>query len=200
MTQLGIFTPDAVIAFFTATGVLLLLFKHGFCSSCESFELTWHEFCLKNISRWPAVLKRNVWCVEGRRMPHRADGSGMSCAPWDGNGPHNQLGLRITAALWVPLQSHPQTEGFSRAGLRSTRLKEKEKKNKLETESRWIYMICLRAVIKLRRPETEKHEWAFRCITSCLFCTDKWVRCFLVIWNWELWLVSIVGLREQLRV
>lgn len=31
----------------------------------------------------------------------------MSCALWDGNGPHNQLELRITAALWVPLQSHP---------------------------------------------------------------------------------------------
>lgn len=30
----------------------------------------------------------------------------MSCALWDGNGPHNQLELRITAALWVPLQSH----------------------------------------------------------------------------------------------
>lgn len=140
----------------------------------------------------------SVWKEGG--CPTGLMGRGMSCAPWDGNGPHNQLGLRITAALWVPLQSHPQTEGFSRAGLRSTRLKEKEKKNKLETESRWIYMICLRAVIKLRRPETEKHEWAFRCITSCLFCTDKWVRCFLVIWNWELWLVSIVGLREQLRV
>lgn len=52
----------------------------------------------------------------------------MSCALWDGNGPHNQLELRITAALWVPLQSHPpkQAAGTGSGPLRSTQLKGKE--------------------------------------------------------------------------
>lgn len=31
----------------------------------------------------------------------------MCFALWDGNGLHNQLELQNTAALWVPLQSHP---------------------------------------------------------------------------------------------
>lgn len=31
----------------------------------------------------------------------------LFCALWDRNGPHNQLEIRITAALWVPLLSHP---------------------------------------------------------------------------------------------
>lgn len=41
------------------------------------------------------------------------------CALWDGNGPHNQLDLRITAALWVPLQSHPLKQALRPCRVRS---------------------------------------------------------------------------------
>lgn len=47
--------------------------------------------------------------VDEGSSPYQGPCEGMMCcALWDGNGPHNQLGHIITAALWVPLQSHPQ--------------------------------------------------------------------------------------------
>lgn len=64
----------------------------------------------------------------------------MSCALWDGNGPHNQLELRITAALWVPLQSHPPKQASGR--LRLIQLKEKE----IKVIKKWLYVLCLTRV------------------------------------------------------
>ena len=56
-----------------------------------------------------------------------------SCASWDGNGAYNQLELRITAALWVPLQSHPLKQAPDPGSGHQVNTAEKKRNNKLLT-------------------------------------------------------------------
>lgn len=100
-----------------------ILFQNVTCFTVLIFVCLWNskDFSWNNKTEYPdwgemsSVMDVMDGCVPEKRtcvsassgMKQSAHLLRMSCALWDGNGPHNQLKLTITAALWVPLQSHP---------------------------------------------------------------------------------------------
>lgn len=93
-----IFIVDTFILLFTVTSVFAVVFL------CETIKVLkiwswkgrmWWMIC----ARKDDALRSDLLVGGGRRV--------SLCASWDRNRRHNQLELRITAALWVPLQSHP---------------------------------------------------------------------------------------------
>lgn len=103
------FIVDTFILLYTVTSVLLF---YIYCLSFFFFH--WWNNKVFNFKWRPITKCKSEDVIKcWRLLPGEALGVGlirMCCALWDGNGPHNQLELRITAALWVPLQSHPQRQ------------------------------------------------------------------------------------------